>query len=401
MSKKKRTNKTRDSTKKEPSGSFYLCDVNSYDMLCGSGYIKVSEIPEIKSAVNKIASLIASMTIHLRKNTSKGDERITNELSKKVDIYPNSWMTRATFVSWIVRTLLLEGDGNAIVFPETENGLIKNLIPIPASQISLLPNGFGYKILINGVEYDSDDVIHIPINPDPNYPWKGTGYKVPLKKIAETLNQASITKKGFMESKWKPSVIVKADGITEEFASADGRKKLLSKYVQSSEAGEPWIIPADAFDVFQVKPLSLTDLAINESVEMDKKTVASLLDIPPFVLGVGKFDKEEWNNFIDTRIKFICQTIEQGFTKALLINPDWYFRFNYRSLYSYDINTLSTVGGNMFTRGIMTGNEVRDSLGLSPKDGLDELVILENYIPQGMIGEQKKLEQKGGTDDGA
>ena len=25
-------------------------------------------------------------------------------------------------------------------------------------------------------------------------------------------------------------------------------------------------------------------------------------------------------------------------------------------------------------------------------EGLDELVILENYIPQGMIGDQKKLE---------
>jgi HK97 family phage portal protein len=372
----------------------------NWESLLSAGYTPLSQNPEIISAVNKIANLIGSMTIHLMENSKNGDQRISNALSNLVDIHPNKYMTRMTWMSSIVRSLLLEGDGNCVLYPRTVSGLIEGIYPLNPGSVSFVPNGdFGYSILYNGKEYLPEDLIHIVINPDPTYPWKGVGYRKSLRSVAETLDQASATKKGFMESKWQPSLIVKVDGMVDEFSNSDGRQKLLDKYIKSNQTGEPWLIPADGFDVVTVKPLSLNDLAIKDSVEMDKKTVASILDVPAFVLGAGEFNKEEWNNWINTRIKGICECIQQALTRSLLIKPEWYFRFNYRSLYAYDIQTLSTVGCDLYTRGIVTGNEVRDSLGYSPMDGLDELIILENYIPQGMIGDQKKLE-KGGENNG-
>ena len=235
------------------------------------------------------------------------------------------------------------------------------------------------------------------LNPDATFPWKGQGYRTTLSTVANNLKQAAATEKGFMESKWKPSLIVKVDGLTDEFAGRAGRKKLLEDYV-ASENGEPWLIPAGQFEVEQVKPLTLSDLALAEFVELDKRAVASILGVPPFVLGVGEFKADAWNNFISTKIMPLAQSLEQELTKKLLINPKWYFRFNSRSLYNYDLKDMAAIADDQYVRGIMTGNEVRDWIGLSPREGLDDLIILENYIPRGMIGEQNKLQGGGGSE---
>lgn len=374
----------------------FLVSDAAYETLCVPGYTSLANNPEVVTAVNTIAALISSMTIHLMGNTSKGDVRIKNELSKKIDISPWSCGTRQTFIHAIVRTMLLEGDGNSFALPVTRGGLLDDLVPLAPSRTALKADGYKYKVIVDGVEKAPGDILHFVINPEPETPWKGKGFRVALRDVADNLKQAAATEKAFMSSKWKPSIIVKVDSLTDDFASPEGRKKLLESYIETNNAGEPWLIPAEQFQVDQVRPLSLADLAIADMVTLDKKTVASILGVPSFVLGVGNFSKDEWNNFINSKIMPIAKGIEQELTKKLLISPDWYFRFNIRSLYAYDLTQLAQVGDDQYVRGIMTGNEVRDWLGLTPKDGLDELVILENYIPLGMVGSQQKLIQEGG-----
>lgn len=386
-------------TGNDKSALAWFMGTNSDGEISVPGYSTLSHNPEIISGVGKIAKLIGSMTIHLMCNGKNGDIRIQNELSKHIDIHPNRYMSRATWMYDIVRTTLLDGDGNAVVVPMTENGLIGDLVKVPPGYVSFQQDGYGYKILISGKAYDPSQLLHFVENPDPEYPWRGQGYKVALKDVADNLRQASGTESAFMKSKWKPSVIVKVDGLTEEFANPEGRQKLLHDYVETNEAGEPWLIPSDAFSVEQVKPLSLSDLAISDTVTLDKKTVASILGVPPFLLGAGEYSTEEWNNFINSTIMPIAVEIQQELTRKLLISPDWYFKFNIKSLYNYDIEKLENVYSNLYVRGISSGNEVRDVLGMAPREGLDELVMLENYIPRGMIGDQKKLIQ-GGNENG-
>ena len=374
--------------------------LNDFDEIACEGYTSLDHNPEIMAGCKKIAELIGSITIHLMANTEKGDQRIINELSRKIDIEPEMHMTRSTWMQAIVMNLLLYGSGNSVVVPHTYGGRIVNLEPISSGRVSFFPNGYrDYKVCIDGTERNPDSVLHFVYNPDKTYLWKGQGLTVSLKDVAGNLKQAAATEKGFMKSKWKPSIIVKVDALTEEFASKSGRKKLLESYVESSEVGEPWLIPAEQFQVEQVKPLSLADLAIKDTVELDKRTVAAILGVPPFLLGVGEYKAEAWNSFIQNTIKPIAISLQQEMTKKLILSEKMYLKFNVLSLMDWDIKTISAVFGGLSDRGIVSGNEVRDRLGMDYRDGLDELRILENYIPSDMIGLQKKLIQGGDNDE--
>lgn len=374
---------------------------SNWNSVCCDGYTRLADNPEVLMAVWRIAELISSMSIRIMANTESGDVRIYNGLSRRLDITPNRYMTRKTMMAAILGTLLLDGSGNAVVWPKTTDGLLEELVPIPPSQVSFLPDGFGYRVQIGGVPYDPDSLLHFVLNPSTERPWLGTGYRVALKTVVKNLQQAGRTKNAFLSSEWKPSVIVKVDGNSDELTSTDGRRRLAEQYLNPFAPGAPWIIPAEQMEVVQVKPLSLNDLAISDSVKLDKQSVAAILGVPPYVVGVGSFNREEWNHFIATTIMPIVRGIEQEMTRKLLISPDWYISMNPWALYAYDVRDLSEIGSNLYIRGMMTGNEVRGWLHLPPKEGLDELVILENFIPQGMIGDQKKLNPTGGENSEA
>ena len=400
MGKKKKNNIAAARDKPQKRSVAFFSDTAWESLKC-MGYIRLSDNPEISAAIDTVARLIGSMTIYLMENAEDGDIRIRNELSRKIDINPFSKMTRSNFIYWIVKTMMLSGNGNCVVWPETVGGIIRDLKPIPPGLVSFLSEGiWDYRVMAGGQEYEPNEVLHFALNPDEYYPWLGTGYRVALSDVANNLKQAAATEKGFMSSKWKPSIIVKIDADGDGFASPEGRRELLDDYIKTTEAGEPWLIPSEQFSVEQVKPLTLSDLALADFVTLDKKTVAAVLGVPAFVLGVGDFKRDEWNNFINTKIMPVAQIIEQELTKKLIIGNTWFFRFNSRSLYNYDIRELAAVADDQYIRGIMTGNEVRNWLNLSPMEGLNDLIILENYIPRGMIGDQSKL-QNGGEGSGS
>ena len=366
------------------------------DCSAPSGYRTLAEVPEIKSAIEKIAEIVSSMTIHLMENQEKGDVRIKDELSKMIDIRPNKNMSKQLFISWVVQEMMLRG--NAVAIPKTKDGLLENIEPLPNATYGFVKDGKNYFIEFKDYKrLNADKVLHFRYNPKLDDPWIGQSQEIILRDLKDDLYQANKTVSDFMTTKLFPNVVIKVDALTQEFSSPEGRTKLEERYLKRSKSGQPWIIPSELMDIETIKPLTLNDIAIHDSITISKKTVASIIGVPAFLLGVGEFDRDEYNYFIRNKVAVICKAIESELTQKLLFSPYRYFQFNKKSMLNYDLNELGELYTDLFTKGIVTGNEVRDALGMSPHDELDRLIVLENYIPIEKIGNQEKI--GGGSDE--
>lgn len=375
----------------------FMIGLAGSDTLSVPGYTRLIDSPDVLAAIGGLADIVSNATIQLMRNTADGDVRVRNNLSRFMDIAPWRNGSRKDLISWIVWTMLTSPCGSAFLLPHTAGGRLSDLEPMPDAYAMSDDLGQTYYVMWRGRRYESDSVLHFKRWSDPMQPWRGVGLRVSLRDVTANLRQAAATKKGFMSDKWKPSVIVKVDSLAEEFADEAGRKRLIDEYIAGSAAGDPWVIPAELMEVQQVKPLSLNDLALKDSVELDKREIASIVGVTPYMVGVGSYSDAEHNHMIRTTAVTLANIICHELTRKLLISEDMYFTMSTRRLYSYTLKELAEVADAQYIRGLMDGNEARDWLGLSPREGLNELVILENYIPRGMIGNQKKLEQGGGN----
>jgi HK97 family phage portal protein len=370
----------------------WLAGIEGANSLLPNGYYSVTRNEEVKKCIHKIADLVSSMTILLMENGKDGDIRLRNELSKKVDIYPNKNMVRKNFIYKIVSDMITTG--NSVVYPKTTNSLLDDLIIWNIESVKFRGDIENYTIDYKAKTFEPDELLHFVLIPDDTLPFKGVGFIPVVRDAIANIVQANATKTGFLQSKWRPSLIIKVESDAEGMQIKEEREKILNSYVGDTESGEPWIIPANEIDVKEVRPLSLQDLAIQDSITLDKKAVASAFGVPAYMLGVGEFKKEEYNNFISSVIMPIAKVIEQELSKKLVFSPDWYFKFNVKSLMQYDLSEMTTHVKEMVAGGMMNRNEGRNQFDLSPIEGLNEFIVLENYIPVAEVGNQNKL--KGG-----
>lgn len=395
-----------------------------------NGFSKLKDRPEIIAVVDKIANLVASQTIKLVENEEDengnklGDKRINNGLAAKLDRNPNDYMTRHAFIKNLIYTLYLEGDGNAITLVDLKKGdltdyvedvkngrenYIENLIPVEAGKVTFEKNDGRYKkikapyiVMVNGKPIDPANVLHFRIGANTANPWIGRGPAVPLKSVAGNLARLDNIQKEYLTNAYFPSLILKWN-VFSGGNSKIGEKmdKLFKGWNKDRKPGDVLNIPSLEAEIEQIKPMPLNDLAIKDGVDIAKNTIATIFGVPLFLTdGSVSFNKDEYNQFINTTIVPLSQMISQELTRKLIIKDNQYIKLDYSKLYKHDAPEIAMLK-NLVAAGAISRNELRDKMGLEPsdKEGMNDFITLENYIPVNKLGEQKKLLQGGEKED--
>lgn len=392
--KKKKTKHSR----AEPSKAMtaFLLGDSSNDII--PGYVRLSQQQDVQKCLFRIADLVSNMTIMLMENGENGDFRIKDELAKKVDVYPNKHLTRKNFITKIVMDML--NYGNSVVIPNYQGDYLKEMQIISGNSLSFIPQGSDYMISASGNIISPDDVLHFVYFPDENSAWRGRGIAPLVKDTVKALLQENATKNGFLKSNWKPSLIISIEADAEQLQDEEMRSEILGSYTKTTKIGEPWLIPAGEIHIEKIQPLTLNDLAIQEGISLDLKSLAAGIGVPSFMVGVGEFKLDEYNNFIATTIMSVATVIQQELSRKLLISPHRYFKLNPKSLMQYTLTEKMGFVKEMVASGMLSRNEGRAEFDYSPvdKEGMNDYIVLENYVPVDRVGDQKKL--KGGDEDG-
>lgn len=352
---------------------------------------RLAKSPELLAGINIIAGLLGSLTVQVWAETENGSERVKNGLSYLLDIEPSPNVTRFEWVKQVVTTMYL--DGICLVAPTTDkrSGLLKDL-----------------KILTNYSEFSDEQGRRLIKTEEATYVFDElikfslTGAKLldVLKQPLTNLAVARKAKERFFKSSAAPNRVVYMDLDVSGLNERDDKNLDIFKdsIEYSVENGLPMFMEKNFAEVKDLNAVKYAEVGLDDAIADDVRQIAGIIGVPSFFLGVGSFDRAQYNLFITTTFLAIVRMFEQSLSRVLL-SPKFYVKYDTKKLLNISPLEQAQFVVTLVNNALATGNEGRSVLGMSPVDdpGMNEFRTLENYIPVDKAGAQKKL--NGGADD--
>ena len=341
------------------------------------------KLSAVYRAVNCISDSIAQLPLEIFRIDKSGfkvkDRK--NPVFSVLNAKPNKRMTRYTFISLLIQSMLLKGNGFAYIVRD-QQGNVKELIYIPSGYVSVIPpktifEPIKYQIAgISGI-IESKDILHF-LNQSYDgvmgistlqYARNSLGLYFDAEKFASNFYAGGCALGGFIKSDTSLTPKQKME-IKEGFKNAFGRSGESNglAVLEGSLHYEPITVNPQDSQMLENRQFSIIDVARWFGVSPVK-----LMDL----------SKSSYSTVEATQLSFLTDTIapllekiELEFETKLFPDEDIDVRFDVAQLLRADRQSLASYYSTLIQNGVMQINEVRRELDLPSVENGDT-----NFVP--------------------
>ena len=333
---------------------------------------QIYNIPEVRSAIEKISDIFSSIPIYHRVTDKSGYSVYKDDPTIRVLTYkPNPAQNGSQFIKEAVTRLLL--DNNVFIeplFDYSKRGALKSIYVIPSSyfRIEMAENlSKAYVQFLDAknnptTRYNLNDVIYI----SRFCSLFGSGenklglYETVLKSLAEQIVNVARPD--------KPRAILQSNQ-TGQGQLKDKDKKGTMETVRANFADN--VQGLVYFDkMWTITPINWTENEVNQALmQLVINIVYNYFGMNENIMN-NKASEIEMSVFVNTTIKPLALQFEREFTNKLFTETEYYFghriEFDYQPLLVTTINSKTSLAQTGLRNGFFNIDEVREQFGYSP-----------------------------------
>ena len=332
---------------------------------------QIYNIPEVRSAIEKISDIFSSMPIYHRKTDKNGYSIYIEDATHRVLVYkPNPAQNGSQFMKEAITRLLL--DNNVFIEPlfDARSGALKSIYVIPSQyfRIEMADNlSNAYVQFLDARNnptnrYNLNNIIYISrfcslFGSDEN---KLGLYETVLKSLGEQIVNVARPD--------KPRAILQSNQ-TGQGQLKDKDKKGTMETVRANFADN--VQGVVYFDkMWNITPINWTETEVNQALmQLVINIVYNYFGINENIMN-NKASEIEMSVFVNTSIKPLALQFEREFTNKLFTENEYYFghriEFDYQPLLITTMTAKTSWAQTGLRNGFLNIDEVREQFGYSP-----------------------------------
>ena len=359
-------------------------------------------ISAVYSCVKVLAESISTMPVNLYNVDNDGtNSRIYNKQDRIVSIAPSEGQTANEMWSYVVTCLALHG--NAYLYmTRTAGGEVVELLPVSPSNVTVGVdrNRVTYTVALN----DSPDAEKLKLTNRNILHFKGLtldGYLgiSPIAYNSALINgeRASVdyANRIIIEGA-TPHGVLEMDGTLSDEAFENLRDSWNGAHGGTKSGSRVALLESGV----TYKPISLspTQIGLLDGRKYSRSEIAGIFRVPPHM--IGEMSQATYSNIADQSKSFYRYTlapwltaIEQRLNHSLA-GAGQAYRFDVDGLLRPSLQDESASYKSLIETGILSPNEVRERMGLGPRDGGDNYVTNSNNLTFGGAEADTEKEEK-------